>query len=149
MRDRAHVLLLTGAPGTGKTTRRRQLCTQEDHVSWPSWTTRPARPGEIDGLDYVFVTRQRFEAALAAGELLEHVELPNQHVYGLPRLRDRLDGVTYVAIVGYEVVPNLAASLAPLRVEVQALKASDAERHRRMTQRGDSAAEIDIRLRLG
>src|SRR5690625_6945159 len=36
-----------------------------------SATTRPKRPGERDGVDYHFVTKQRFEAMVAAGELLE------------------------------------------------------------------------------
>ena len=47
-------------------------------------TTRPIRPGEVDGRDYLFVSRERFEADLAAGELLEHAEVYGNW-YGVPR----------------------------------------------------------------
>jgi guanylate kinase len=47
-------------------------------------TTRPARPGETDGADYVFIDRARFDAMVAAGELLEHAVV-FAHCYGTPR----------------------------------------------------------------
>jgi guanylate kinase len=40
-----------------------------------SYTSRPARPGETDGVDYNFVSRARFEAMIAAGEFLEHADV--------------------------------------------------------------------------
>ena len=47
-------------------------------------TTRPPRPGEVDGVDYFFVDRDRFLAARDAGELLEWAEYSG-HLYGTPR----------------------------------------------------------------
>lgn len=38
-----------------------------------SYTTRSQRPGEVDGVDYHYVSRQEFDCLLAAGELVEHV----------------------------------------------------------------------------
>ena len=40
-----------------------------------SYTSRPARPGETDGVDYNFVSRDRFEAMMAAGEFLEWADV--------------------------------------------------------------------------
>ena len=47
-------------------------------------TTRPPRPGEIDGRDYFFIDQARFDAMVAAGELLEHATVFG-HCYGTPR----------------------------------------------------------------
>lgn len=49
-----------------------------------SMTTRPARPYETDGVDYHFVDRDRFEAAVANGEMVEWAEYSG-HLYGTPR----------------------------------------------------------------
>lgn len=48
-----------------------------------SATTRPPRPGERDGVDYLFLTREKFLELLAAGELLEHAEYVG-NFYGTP-----------------------------------------------------------------
>lgn len=50
-----------------------------------SMTTRPPRPGEIDGVHYWFVTSEQFIAARDAGELLEWAQVHGQHFYGTPR----------------------------------------------------------------
>jgi len=50
-----------------------------------SVTTRPARPGEVDGLHYLFVTPERFDQMVADGELLEWAVVHGQHRYGTPR----------------------------------------------------------------
>ena len=47
-------------------------------------TTRPPRPDEVDGVHYRFASRDAFEAALAAGELLEHAVVHGE-LYGSPR----------------------------------------------------------------
>jgi guanylate kinase len=49
-----------------------------------SVTTRPARPGEVDGKDYHFISRERFDAMVKGGELLESA-LVFGHRYGTPR----------------------------------------------------------------
>jgi guanylate kinase len=147
MTTRPDVLLITGDPGAGKTTRCRALCDCPGFVRWASWTTRPPRPGEVEGFDYVFVTAEAFDAALAAGRLLEHVTLPGGHRYGLPRPPARADGECLVAIVDEDAGERLTAQLAPLRVEVERLEAPRAVLVERMRGRGDDDAAIAERLR--
>src|SRR5205809_5110060 len=67
------LLFIISAPsGAGKTTLAEQLALQIPRLKLSrSYTSRPARPGEIDGVDYNFVSRERFEAMAAAGEFLE------------------------------------------------------------------------------
>jgi guanylate kinase len=67
------LLFIVSAPsGAGKTTLVERLVEQVPHLRMSrSYTSRPARAGEIDGVDYNFVTRDRFEAMAKAGEFLE------------------------------------------------------------------------------
>ena len=50
-----------------------------------SATTRPPRPGEVDGVHYRFVDEQTFDAMVAAGEMLEWAVVHGRHRYGTPR----------------------------------------------------------------
>jgi guanylate kinase len=77
--------VLSGPAGVGKSTVVAHLRHHAPHV-WHSVsvTTRPIRPGEIDGASYHFVSREEFEAMVAAGELLEHAEYAG-NLYGTPR----------------------------------------------------------------
>jgi len=67
------LLFIVSAPsGAGKTTLVERLVEQVPHLRMSrSYTSRPARAGEINGVDYNFVTRDRFEAMAKAGEFLE------------------------------------------------------------------------------
>ena len=71
------LLFIVSAPsGAGKTTLVERLVEQVAHLRMSrSYTSRAARQGETDGLDYNFVTRDRFEAMAAAGEFLEWAEV--------------------------------------------------------------------------
>jgi guanylate kinase len=67
------LLFIVSAPsGAGKTTLVERLVEEVPHLRMSrSYTSRPAREGEIDGVDYNFVTRARFEEMIAAGDFLE------------------------------------------------------------------------------
>jgi len=71
------LLFIVSAPsGAGKTTVVEQLVEQVPHLRMSrSYTSRLARAGESDGVDYNFVTRQRFETMIAEGEFLEWADV--------------------------------------------------------------------------
>jgi guanylate kinase len=71
------ILFIVSAPsGAGKTTLVERLVEQTPRLRLSrSYTSRPARQGEVDGVDYNFVTRGAFEAKRAAGEFLEWAEV--------------------------------------------------------------------------
>ena len=71
------LLFVVSAPsGAGKTTLVERLVEQVPRLRMSrSYTSRRARTGETDGVDYNFVTRDRFEAMVAAGEFLEWADV--------------------------------------------------------------------------
>jgi guanylate kinase len=71
------MLFIVSAPsGAGKTTLVERLVEQTSHLKMSrSYTSRAARQGEADGVDYNFVQRHRFEAMIAGGEFLEWAEV--------------------------------------------------------------------------
>ena len=71
-RARGLLFIVSAPSGTGKTTLVEQLVKGIPHLRMSrSYTSRPARAAEVDGVDYNFVTRERFEAMIAAGQFLE------------------------------------------------------------------------------
>ena len=86
------LLVLSGPSGVGKSTVVARLRATHPEI-WQSVsvTTRPPRPGEIDGLHYTFATEAEFDARLAADGLLEWAAFAG-HRYGTPRqpVEDRL-----------------------------------------------------------
>lgn len=71
------LLLIVAAPsGAGKTSLVRALLEREPTITLSvSYTSRPPRPGEIDGVHYHFVSRDEFEAMVARGEFFEYFEV--------------------------------------------------------------------------
>jgi len=82
---RGLMLVLSSPSGAGKTTLSRRLLTEDGGVTLSvSVTTRKMRPGEVDGRDYHFIDRQRFDDLVAKDELLEWAEVFDNY-YGTPR----------------------------------------------------------------
>ena len=75
-RGRGLLFIVSAPSGAGKTTLVERLVEQVPGLQLSrSYTSRPAREGETDGVDYNFVSRERFEAMAAAGEFLEWAEV--------------------------------------------------------------------------
>ena len=75
-RARGLLFIVSAPSGAGKTTLVERLVEQLPHLRMSrSYTSRAARQGETDGVDYNFVSRERFEAMSAAGEFLEWAEV--------------------------------------------------------------------------
>jgi guanylate kinase len=82
---RGLMLVLSSPSGAGKTTLSRMLLAQDGNVALSiSVTTRAKRSGEVDGRDYHFIDRARFDRLAQAGELMEFAEVFG-HCYGTPR----------------------------------------------------------------
>jgi guanylate kinase len=81
---RGLLLVLSSPSGAGKTTLSRRLLEREDElVMSVSVTTRKPRPGEVDGKDYHFISREQFDRMVENGELLEHADVFGNG-YGTP-----------------------------------------------------------------
>ncbi|XP_053673139.1 MAGUK p55 subfamily member 7 isoform X4 [Anopheles nili] len=76
-------IVLIGAPGVGRNELKRRLVARdpEKYKSPVPFTTRPMRSGEVAGREYLFVTREKMEADIAAGKFIEHGEYKG-HLYG-------------------------------------------------------------------
>ncbi|MCK5166145.1 MAG: guanylate kinase [Rhodospirillaceae bacterium] len=85
IKRRGLMLVLSSPSGAGKTTISRQLLELEPDLSMSvSATTRPARPGEVDGEDYFFITKEKFHEMVQNDEFLEHATV-FENSYGTPR----------------------------------------------------------------
>lgn len=73
---RGHLFIVSAPSGAGKTTLVERLVEQMPQLRMSrSYTSRAARPGETDGVDYNFVSRARFEEMIAAGDFLEWADV--------------------------------------------------------------------------
>lgn len=78
------LVIISGPAGSGKGTVNAHLLASGDFVYSVSATTRAPRPGEVDGVNYHYLTREQFEARLAEGDMLEYTEYCGSY-YGTPR----------------------------------------------------------------
>jgi guanylate kinase len=82
---RGLMFVLSSPSGAGKTTLARELMSKTAGLQMSvSVTTRPKRPGEVEGRDYFFIDKPRFDAMVKNNELLEHAPVFD-HFYGTPR----------------------------------------------------------------
>lgn len=85
MKTKGLLVVVTGPSAVGKGTICRALLAEAPDVRFSvSCTTRPARPGEVDGVEYFFVTHAEFQRKVEQGELLEYAEVYGNY-YGTPR----------------------------------------------------------------
>lgn len=150
MVDSSGNLLIVSAPsGAGKTTLVRALLERDPRVVYSvSCTTRAPRPGERDGIDYLFLTEAEFCRRIDAGEFLEHAEV-HGHRYGTLRT-----WITAQRIADRDVVLDIdtqgaaqVRALMPDAVSILILPPSLAELETRLRARGtDADAVIERRL---
>ena len=94
LNDRGLLVVISGPSGVGKGTVRKALYEMPNHnlTYSVSMTTREKRPGEIDGIDYYFVSREEFLKRVSEGKFLEHAEFVGNY-YGTPldKVNERLE----------------------------------------------------------
>jgi guanylate kinase len=86
MANKGLLIVYSGLSGVGKGTILKQLLPMEDlNLAYSiSMTTRKPRPGEVDGVNYFFVSKKEFKQAILKGELLEHARFV-ENDYGTPK----------------------------------------------------------------
>jgi len=78
------LIVISGPSGVGKSTVLKEVMKHFDNLHFSvSATTRPMRPGEVDGVNYSFVDREAFQAMIDADELLEYTQYVGNY-YGTP-----------------------------------------------------------------
>jgi guanylate kinase len=150
IRRRGLLLVLSSPSGAGKTTIARRLVEQDPTLELSvSVTTRPQRPGEIDGQDYRFIDQTRFDRMVAQDELLEHA-LVFGNCYGTPRrpVEAALDaGHDIVGDLDWQGTQQLARTVRPDLVAVFVLPPSFAALEQRLHARAqDSPSTVAARM---
>jgi len=149
MNNEGILLVMSGPSGTGKSTVISRLMKLRDKLSFSvSATTRAPRPGEIDGRDYYFVTRERFAEMVQQGELLEHAEFVG-NCYGTPKgpvLEKLREGITVILDIEVQGAAQVMQAM-PEAVSVFLAPPSLEVLEKRLRGRGTESEE-KIRQRL-
>lgn len=142
------LIVISGASGVGKGTVLGIMMEKRKDLSFSvSATTRPPRPGEIDGVHYYFITREKFEAMIAAGEFLEY-DAHAANYYGTPRAQAE-EKQSHGPVL-LDIEPKGAKQVkekAPDAVLIFIMPPSVAELERRLRGRGDTSEE-QIQMRM-
>lgn len=141
------LVVLSGPSGSGKGTLRRMVQELVPDLEYGvSATTRPPRPGERDGVDYHFLTREEFLRRVDAGDFVEWADVYG-HLYGTPRQpMESLVAAGRVVIVEKDVQgARTLMERYPDAVFVFVLPPSLDELERRIVRRGTEPPEVRAR----
>lgn len=142
------LFVISGASGVGKSTVLAQVIDrQEDLLFSVSATTRPPRPGEQDGVNYYFVSKEDFRQMIDRDEFVEY-DAHMDNYYGTPKgqLEEKLERANVIL----DIEPNGAFAVRQKRpdaVLIFVAPPSMEELERRLRSRGDTA-EDQILIRL-
>ena len=149
MKTRGSLIVLSGFAGVGKGTVLKSLFeTHEGYAYSVSATTRSPRPGEVDGVHYFFVSKERFEQMIANDELLEYACYVDNY-YGTPKayvdskLEDGFDVILEIEVQG---ALNIKKKV-PDAILIYMLPPSAVTLRDRLTGRGTETPDV-IRKRM-
>ncbi len=145
LNDRGLLIVISGPSGVGKGTVRKALFEMPKHnlTYSVSMTTRNIRPGEKDGKDYYFVSKEEFERRIKEGKFLEHAEFVGNY-YGTPldKVNEQLDNgkevVLEIEVEGALQVKNKV----PDCVMIFIVPPSKEDLYKRLRSRGTESEEI-------
>jgi guanylate kinase len=149
---RGLLIILSSPSGAGKSTLAGRLRKWDHDIAFSvSATTRPARPAEIDGQHYHFISEHDFKGMVSHGEMLEHAHVFG-HFYGSPQrpVEEAIDaGRDVLFDIDWQGAQQIRNSkLGAHTLSIFLLPPSITELHRRLVSRGqDSADVIDKRMR--
>ena len=146
---RGKLLVISGPSGCGKSTVIGKMMAGRENVEFSvSATTRRPRPGEREGVDYFFVSRERFEEMLRNDELLEHAEFVG-NCYGTPKSQvcTRLEsGVSVILDIEVQGAAQVKQKLPEAITVFLAPPGLDALERRLRGRRTESEETIRARL---
>jgi guanylate kinase len=147
----ARVFVITGPSGVGKGTLIRGLLARVPQLELSvSATTRAPRPGEVDGVDYHFLSDADFDRKVAAGAFVEHAAYSGRR-YGTLRselIRRTEAGVPVVLEIEVQGARQVRQTL-PRAIQVFIVPPSDAALRERLVGRGtDTPQDIERRLHV-
>jgi guanylate kinase len=145
MTRRGLLLILSSPSGAGKSTLSRMLMDWDRDMRFSvSATTRAPRPGEVDGREYYFRSREEFESMVKSGEMLEHAEVFG-NLYGSPRgpvLAAMEAGRDTVFDIDWQGGQQVKQAMRDDVVSIFILPPSIAELDRRLRSRGQDSDEV-------
>jgi guanylate kinase len=116
------ITIIAGPTAVGKGTVVNRVLSEDPSLKLSvSCTTRDPRPGEVEGVNYYFVTREDFENRIAAGEFLEYALVHKQNYYGTPiapllaNLDAGLSVILEIDIAGVLIIKNRIQEVPELR----------------------------------
>ena len=143
------LLVLSGSSGVGKSTVIAQVLEHRPDVYFSvSCTTRPPRPGEVDGVNYYFISREEFQGRIDRGEFLEYAEyVGNYYGTSMTVIREKLEkGVDVLLDIEVQGAAKVREKL-PEAASVFIVPPSFEELANRLRGRGTDSEE-KIRQRL-
>jgi guanylate kinase len=142
------MLVLSSPSGAGKSTLSRRLLQSDSRIAMSvSATTRPKRPNEVEGKDYLFTSPEQFEKMVKAGAFLEHATVFG-HRYGTPKAAvDKMlsDGRDVLFDIDWQGAQQLSQKARDDLVRVFLLPPSRAELERRLKSRAEDAPAVVAR----
>jgi guanylate kinase len=145
MKQENFILVISSPSGAGKTSLAKEILKQDQKfVSSISVTTRAKRPGEIDGQDYYFVTKEKFNELKSSDELLEDVTVFGNY-YGSPKkhILDKISlGYDILFDIDWQGAQILKEKLGHLVTSIFILPPSLEELERRLRTRGQDTEEV-------
>ena len=145
LQRRGLMFILSSPSGAGKTTISRMLLERDAEIRLSvSVTTRPIRPGEVDGKDYIFVDQPAFDRMVEEELFLEWATVFG-HSYGTPKAQVKAglrEGQDFLFDIDWQGTQQLYQKLETDVVRVFILPPSIDELRRRLTSRGTDSADV-------
>ncbi len=135
------MIVLAGASASGKTEVAKLLSARYGVNKVITTTTRPMRLGEVDGIDYYFVSRERFQEMIDNDEFIEYT-IFNEHYYGSTKDSIEINKCVVIDPKGLESY----LSLNDPSIVTFLLISSEETRYERMMNRGDNLEDAQKRI---